>query len=64
MAAAKKETNIKSKEELSAAVSRIYYYACGVCNATTEDVAKDCAKKLTDEVMNVTVYKLNSFKEN
>ena len=64
MAAAKKESRIKSYNELNAAVSRIYHYACGVCNAKTEEEAKELAKELTDTVMDITIFKLNSFKEN
>ena len=64
MATTKKETRIKSANELNAAVSRIYHYACGVCNAKTEDEAKELAKELTATVMDITVFKLNSFKEN
>ena len=64
MAAAKKESRIKSHNELNAAVSRLYHYACGVCNAKTEEEAKELTKELTDTVMDITIFKLNSFKEN
>lgn len=64
MANTKKETRIKDANELNGVVSRIYHYACGVCNAKTEDEAKELAKELTTLVMDITVFKLNSFKEN
>lgn len=63
MAAAKKETRIKNQSELNAAVSRIYYYACGVCNAKTEAEAKELAAELSATVLDITIFKLNSFKE-
>ena len=64
MAVTKKESRITNPNQLNAAVSRIYHYACGVCNAKTEAEAKELAKELTDTVMDITVFKLNSFKEN
>ena len=45
MAAQKKETRLKNANELNGAVSRIYHYACGVCNAKTEDEVKEFAKE-------------------
>ena len=64
MAAPKKESRIKSASELGSYVSQLYHYACGVCNATDETEARSLAKELTQLVVDITVFKLNSFKEN
>lgn len=60
MASSKKSSTIKTYTDLNAAVSRIYHYACGVCNAKTVEDVKTFAKELTDTVVDITNYKIST----